>query len=517
MIPLKKSIVFIIAIIQVMFLVSPASAKLILGPYLQSESAGTMMLCAWIESGDKVSFRILTPDGKEIDYQAQGQKPACAKAKDLVPEIEYRYELILNGEKVNRETTSAFLASSQVSQTFVIYGDTRSGDDSFDLAHRDVIQAIREVAVPDAIIHTGDFVESGKDFALWINFFNLERELLRNVPIFPAIGRSDQPPALIKDIFPLLNESGWYSFDRADSHFVILNLWQSRSQPSDETSIEGEQGKWLLTDLMNARNRGQRYIFVIMHQPPFDLTGKLTKAASETYMPLFENFKVNAVFSGAHFFSHSVKNGVHYFTNGGGGALLESQPPNEGVYRFYRAIHHFLVLEIGRIGARVRAVNTQGEDFYVVSFDKGAKSAIDAKAPTYVESYFGGTTSVAMDVYFQYGCDQCKILEEQLPEIAQSTGITLVVTFRSIDSTENAGKLLSLTGHKTVTPVIAVGGEVFEGMDQIETMFAEAIVDEAKSKSQNSMDTVRVLLFIIVPVTGFLLFVSLIYFRKKRR
>lgn len=500
-----------------LFSASTASAKLIFGPYLQSESPNTMLLCAWVESGDNVAFRIFPPEGKAIELKAGGSKPACAKANALAPEVEYRYELLINEKPVHLKENPTFLASSQVSQTFVIYGDTRSGDDSFDLAHRNVIDAIREVAIPDAVIHTGDFVETGKDFALWVNFFNLEQELLWNAPIYPSIGRSDQPPELMKEIFPLLKDQNWYSFDRADSHFVVLKLWQASSQPTGDISPDGEQAKWLQKDLADAKNQGQRYIYVVMHQPPMDSTGKLSRAASEVYMPLFENFDVTAVFSGAHFFSHFVRNGVHYFTNGGGGALLESLPPAEGVYRFYKSAHHFLILEIGRVGARIRAVNTQGEDFYVVSFDKGAKGAKEAKAPTYVESYFGGSQSVAMDVFFQYGCDQCKNLEEQLPDIAKSTGVTLVVTSRSLDDSENAAKLAALSDQAKSTPIVVVGDVLLEGMDQIDASLGETIVDHTQKRKQKSIGTEKLLLFIVIPITGILLIASFVYFRKKAK
>ena len=222
------------------------------------------------------------------------------------------------------------MAHSDVSQTFVIFGDTRSGEESFSLAHDQVVQAIRENAVPDAIFHTGDFVEDGESLELWESFFQIESDLLATAPIFPAIGRSDQPGLLMRGLFPVLAESPWYGVDRGDAHVAVLKLWQARSQGPDDSAEDGAQATWLRRDLAAARARGARYLFVMLHEPAIDLGGRSSKAIREVYIPIFEAFDVTAVFSGAHYFSHAVRNGVHYFTNGGGGAVLDTRTPEGG-------------------------------------------------------------------------------------------------------------------------------------------------------------------------------------------
>jgi len=282
---------------------SPAPAAIRFGPYLQSPETGTISVCAFVDAGDSLRARLLEPDGTARDVTAVGEDPACAELDGLLPNVDYHYELYVNNERTTNEDPVAFTAWSDPEQIFVIYGDTRSGDDSFDLAHRRVVRAIEETVIADAMIHTGDFVEDGRDRVLWENFFHIEGSLLASTPIFPAMGRSDQPGAFMRTAFGLLAESPWYSFDRGGVHVSVLKVWQARSQPSDEAGAEGRQARWLREDLAGARARGARYCFVVLHEPVIDMEGKSSSFARTVLMPLFEAFDVTAVFSGAHFFS----------------------------------------------------------------------------------------------------------------------------------------------------------------------------------------------------------------------
>jgi hypothetical protein len=508
-----------VAVSFLLILMLPATsfAGLVFGPYLQSPSEETLIVCAYVETGDKVAVRLTEASGEKKTVPAEGTQPACAKIDGLKPDAGARYELLLNGESVTEPTVLAPFAASEAGLTMAIYGDTRAGDDSFDLAHRQIVDSLTKTALVDAIFHTGDFVEQGENLDLWTNFFRIEKPSLLTAPIFPAIGRSDQPGNLMRSLFPMLADSPWYSVTRGDVHLIVTKVWQSASQPKDEVGPDGAQARWLRADLAKAKNAGARYIFVVVHEPAKDIEGNHPPAIRDVFMPLFESFGVTAVFSGAHFFSHFENGGVHYFTNGGGGASLDLREPPGGAFRYFSAIHHFLLLEAGRAGARVRAVNAYGEDFYTVDLDDSPSAQKSQDSPTYVKSYDGGPNSVAMTVFHLPGCGDCEQFQQELPAIAQRTSVTIVATFRSLENPDNRAILASLTDQESPTPIVALGKEVYVGSEQIDTLLESEIADSAAQIGSGGNSGPRTAILIAVFTAGAILLLSLIAVALRKR
>ena len=492
------------------------SADVHFGPYLQSLSPHSVSVCAAVDPDDDLSVRLIERDGNFKEIAAAGTTVSCAVFDNLAPDHEYRYSLIVNGAPTEKEP-HPFIVDATREMTFVLYGDTRSGDRSFDMAHRQVVRAIRESVVPDAICHTGDFVERGDDQNLWANFFHIENDILKSAPFFPTIGQSDQPPAYMRKIFPLLAEFPYYSFDRAGVHFVVLNLWLARSQPSQDTATDGAQAKWLRGDLAKARASGAKSLFVIVHESPFDIGGQPTKAAREVFIPIFKQFHVTAVFSGAHYFSHVVKDGVHYFTNGGGGALLDAQDPPQGVYRFFSAVHHFLVLEIGRTGSVVQALNARGDLFYEAELDQVSSNASKPSAPTTVKTFGAGFGTVEMTVFFRDECGDCETFLEQLPELARQTETTLQVTLRSLDDPNNRAALASFTDRTGPTPIVVLDRDAFVGLEQIGSHLASAVATSRQALSPQRKNTGLWILLGAVAMSCLVLTLALRALRKKQR
>ena len=146
-------------LVAILLLPSLARAELRFGPYLQSTAPDSVSICAFVEEGDAVRVRLLIPDGAAREVDAVGHAPAVARLTGLLPELEYRYELFVGGQRVTGDDPPGFVARSDVMQTFVIFGDTRSGEESFSLAHDQVVQAIRSHLHPEQLIVTaaGDF------------------------------------------------------------------------------------------------------------------------------------------------------------------------------------------------------------------------------------------------------------------------------------------------------------------------------------------------------------------------
>lgn len=487
------------------------------GPYIQIESSNRALICAQLDQEAEARV-VLEKAGEIISTVAlKGSRPSCAAFTDLQPGVSYGYRLVMNGREVtNPEHPPVFVTESLGRQSLAILGDTRSGDDSFDLEHRRVIKTITESAFPEALIHTGDFVERDET-NLWRNFFLIESELLATTPIYPAIGRSDRPAEMMRRLFSLLNANGYYSFDRGEAHFTVLHLHRSASQPDRDTATDGAQANWLRWDLAGARQRGARYLFVVMHEPPFGLAGRTPRAIREVFLPIFEMFGVTAVFSGAHHFSHKVHGSVHYLTNGGGGAMLEAGEPRPGVFHFYRATHHFLLLEWGPGGALLKAIDDQGNIFYELALDNAAVgSANPLNAPTVIRSYPGGTNSVPLTVFHDPAKEGVDKLKDALPQIAVESSAMLVVTFRSLDHPDNRA-LFEEKGFPPEAELVAlIGDKQFYGLEQIRRDLPQEAASQAQRSSEDAHPWGSTMLWLGFSAALLFLIGSFLMWRRKR-
>jgi Calcineurin-like phosphoesterase len=492
----------------------PAAAKLHFGPYLQSLSPSETAICFFIDPGDQVEI-LLQTGSEKIQKNTTGTRPACVSFKGLIADEVYTYEILLNQSPVDFGAQLSFVAHSKDDATLVIYGDTRSGDDSFDLTHARIVRAINETVVPDAIIHTGDYVEQGGREELVANFFRIERDLVARAPIFPTIGQSDQPPELMRSVYPLLTKKPWYSFDWAGAHFVICNLWKTSRQDKDETSSGGSQAKWLRNDLADAKARGIQNIFAVVHEPVIDANGNIPKALREVFMPIFEEFGVKAVFSGAHYFSHTTRNNVQYFTNGGGGALLDASEPKEGIFRYFSAVHHFLIMEIDRTGIQVKVIDSHGSEFYEAVLDGDNRNSSSA-ASSFVESYGEGERSAAISVYYRNRQNEVDPLAELLDRACLEAGAVVVATYRHLEHPENRASLENVADRREPLPIVVSSGTALYGMDEIELKIDSLIADALRSPIRNFLSPQWIIIAGAI-IAGMILFFWLCSFQKKRK
>ena len=243
---------------------------------------------------------------------------------------------------------------------FVVYGDTRTRHD----VHRQVIGAVLKHTSPDLILHTGDLVANGADASLWPIFFDVERDLLRKVAFFPALGNHERNDRSFYDFFDL-STTPYYSFDWGTCHFIVLDSDITNVSKS-ETAREAfwsAQVRWLEEDLQKSQSADFR--FVSAHHPPVTAVERRQgdNPHMTALMPMFEKYKVTAGFFGHdHNYQHYLKNGVHYFTTGGGGApLYDVDKPPEGITKRVARTENFVVVNVKEKTARVEAFKPDGQ------------------------------------------------------------------------------------------------------------------------------------------------------------
>lgn len=239
-----------------------------------------------------------------------------------------------------------------------VYGDVRGGH----ATHARIVGHMLREGL-DLIAVTGDMVLRGSDEADWQRFFAVTRDLLAQVPYYPAIGNHDlgwdgaDPAKRGSVVFalppgPLDRPAGayWYSRDVAGVHLVFLD-----SNAYDRP----EQEAWLASDLAAARARGVRAILAFTHDGPFSRGYHGGNAVSRArYVPILAQHRVDLLFAGHdHLYQRGAQGGVRYVVTGGGGAPLygircgvRGRPRcavDDGMIAIARE-HHYMVLTIAR-------------------------------------------------------------------------------------------------------------------------------------------------------------------------
>ena len=242
---------------------------------------------------------------------------------------------------------------------FVLYGDVRTRHD----VHRRVIAAILKSGVPDFVLHSGDLVENGKDSALWANFFDIERDLLRQTAFFPSLGNHERNSQEFYDFFQ--TRLPYYSFNWGNAHFAVINsdIGNVSTSKIARDAFWAQQTKWLEEDL--AANQKADYRFVLAHHPPF--TAVERRQGDNPHMtaltPMFEKQRVTAgLFGHDHNYQHYLKNGVHYIVSGGGGApLYDVNKPDPAITQKVVSIENFVSVSVNGKTAKVQAIDINGK------------------------------------------------------------------------------------------------------------------------------------------------------------
>ncbi len=287
-----------------------------------------------------------------------GEKPDLYAQKVILSGLEpgkrYAYDVLGAGAGKGSFATAS---EGPAKFKFAVYGDTRSRHD----VHRKVMEAMVK-ADPDFVVHTGDLVADGRVTEQWPIFFSIEKELLSRAVFFPAIGNHERNDPKFYEFFDV--GKPYYSFDWGAAHFVVLHsdIGNISGGEAEREKFWAEQRAWLEQDLGKSRQAALR--FVTFHHPPFTAVKRRqgTKSPSLDLVPLFEKYRVSAVFSGHdHNYQHHLKNGVHYIVSGGGGApLYEVDGPIPGVTVKVDRSEHFVTVSVDGRRARMEARGVDG-------------------------------------------------------------------------------------------------------------------------------------------------------------
>lgn len=145
------------------------------------------------------------------------------------------------------------MANNSDSFTFFHMSDTQSGTPKQYETFAEVADTAFEL-YPDAkfIMHTGDVVDSGKNFEQWNWLFNAASDTLLNTVMMPATGNheEDMDNATVENFlltdYPQQDTTNgvYYSFDYNNAHFMVLNT----NDLNSDNTLGTKQLEWLKAD-----------------------------------------------------------------------------------------------------------------------------------------------------------------------------------------------------------------------------------------------------------------------------
>jgi acid phosphatase type 7 len=330
------------------------------GPYLQNVSDRSVTVM-WEASSPVTGQVRLLGDGRVFDSdEAEIHEVVIDR---LEAGRRYRYRVECDGQEAEGEFATAPEAGAPFS--FVVFGDSRSNAGS----HRNVVERVRR-EIPDFVLGTGDMVDEGGNLRQWQEFFDIERDLLRENVLYPSVGNHDRQGRgrtadNFRAFFSLPENSPdperYYAFTYGNARFLILDSNSYSFALTDQTA-------WIEQQLQAARlDDDIDHIFVTMHHPPYSIAlhgGQ--EELREAWTPLFDRYGVAAVFSGHdHVYTRAEKHGIRYFVSGGGGAPLypKSRNPSEidsEAVRYFERVNHYLRVHVIGDYVEVSAIRADG-------------------------------------------------------------------------------------------------------------------------------------------------------------
>jgi len=324
------------------------------GPYLQSVTTDTITV-VW-ETREPARSQVSYGITSTYDSVVSSTLPTTHHAltlTDLNPYYTYHYRVSSDGRPLGKDSTFRTAASpTQTAFSFVVFGDTRSEPEM----HRKVVSRVLSLS-PGFALHLGDFVHDGSNASQWDTFFAVERDLLRQVPLFAVLGNHEGASANYFAAFHLPGNERWYSFDYGDAHFVVLEV-----DGFADYSASSAQYAWLENDLASTP---RRWKFVFFHIPPYS-AGPYggDSVVRDTLVPLFAHYGVQIVFAAHdHAYERSVVGGVTYIVTGGGGAPLYSKGSANPYSVYFTKVYHCVHVTVNGDSLSSVGVQLDGTQF----------------------------------------------------------------------------------------------------------------------------------------------------------
>ncbi|KAA3609625.1 MAG: hypothetical protein DWQ05_22080 [Calditrichaeota bacterium] len=347
-----------------------------IGPYLQNVTSKSAVVCWATFAGQST---LTYPDGKIQKFNEYEHHEMLLDG--LQENTTYEYDVLGDGSAAGKGKVTTFPKKIEPFQ-FVVLGDTRS---RHDIHKRNIERIMAEN--PLFVVNTGDLVGNGRRIQDWDKFFELNNELMRNIPYFPVLGNHEKDSKFYFEFFNLPGNERYYSFNVGDALFLFLDTegedYQTPQYLKTEESREyywnnhnlkyfEEQKAWVEHQLTINKDAG--FVFVFFHQPLFSVKKTRVEDAKlrrKFWGDIFERHGVQVVLNGHdHHYHRAFNGGTHYITTAGGGAgLYEPDTPQPETKKISK-IEHIVKVEVGPAQAHLTAIDINGNIIEKIHVDK---------------------------------------------------------------------------------------------------------------------------------------------------
>ena len=385
----KSRIAAVVGIILIAGLLAPVWAQgqstIAIGPYVQNVGTNNAAICWTTVIGEVTVAPPVNDDTTFREYQMHS-----VVLRDLKPGTTYTYSVPGDTGDAGRCTFTT-VPEGEHPFSFAVISDTQNRGNR---AHRPIIERIM-AGKPDMVFNVGDLVSDGRDIGDWEEFFRVEGDLLRSVPLYAVLGNHDRASALYFQLFALPGNERYYSFDRGAAHFVVFDS-PGLFMPDDNQSVTQadqqrfrerweqywqQQMQWLKDDL--AGRPDAKYIFVFFHYPLYSVKASRVEGSNALrarFGSVFQDYKVTAVFGGHdHHYHRAIAGGVQFVEGGvaGGGARPIDAPPHPETVKT-ASVESFMRVDVGPDKARVHVTDVAGNT--VEEFELAARPQPSAPA-----------------------------------------------------------------------------------------------------------------------------------------
>ena len=366
-----------------------AEARIVKGPYLTGLSDSSIDVRFELDPASAATLAVVREGDAGSPAAVFSSRDSAgvqfARATGLEASTRYAYAIRVRGATLGEgHFTTAPAPGSSSSMTFLVYGDDRSDP----IAHAVVVRAMAQARC-DFLVNTGDMVEDGSSASDWQSFFDVEASLLRDRPIFVAIGNhelyGDQAGANFARYLGFFDADGTSPVlaGRGPDQALVPHLYGTArlgfvrffflNATHDWGS--GEERDWLVRELSRADTEdGLAWRIAVTHDGPWSSGphGGSARLNAAHVPDLLAAHGVDLVLSGHdHIYVRGSAGGVKYIVSGGGGAPLYPIRPDDRTARKAEATYHFVEVTATRDTLRILAQRPDGTVFDRCGFHQG--------------------------------------------------------------------------------------------------------------------------------------------------
>ena len=336
--------------------------QIAIGPYVQNVTDEKATICWSTVTGQSI---LINPDSsRQVINEYQHHEVLLG---DLQSDATYTYDVLGDGSPEGMGTFTTF-PKKIVPFRFVVIGDTR-GRHHIHAKHVERMIA----AKPLFVVNTGDLISDGLKIQHWEKFFEINRELMRNIPYFPVLGNHEHDSKYYYDFFNLPGNERYYHFSVGDALFIVLDFEGEDYQTPKYIKEKNKEYFWNNYNLIYFKqqkawvehilslHKDAGFLFVFFHEPLFIVKKSRVddaKIRRAFWGDIFERHGVQVILNGHdHHYHHAFRGGTHYITTAGGGASLYDTDALQPETIKVAKIEHFVIVDVGLKKAKLTAID----------------------------------------------------------------------------------------------------------------------------------------------------------------